>query len=249
MKKTIEYIREKKLKGELIPRTALYDFAFAQIAEEAGIDIINVGDTISKYMMGLNNTNKVSMDLLIEHAKAVRKGAPNCFVMGDMPFLSYVNKDVAIKNAARFIVEAEVDAVKLEGTMEVIPIIEYLTNAGIPVIGHTGVKLQSRQIIGSEKAVRENFLKVSKAMEDAGAIAIVYTEVPLDLACENYKNLSIPIMAAGCGEYTDSPMINFYELVGLSKTRRSFAKAYGDSYNLMLNSAKSFVDDVIKKNL
>ena len=115
MKKVdLNYILEKVKNGEKLSRTALYDYPMANIAEKAGIEIINVGDTMAKYVLGYDNTNKVGMDILVEHAKAVRKGAPNVFVMGDMPFLSYRNIDIAIENAGRFIVEADVDAVKLD---------------------------------------------------------------------------------------------------------------------------------------
>ena len=163
MKKVdLNYILEKVKNGEKLSRTALYDYPMANIAEKAGIEIINVGDTMAKYVLGYDNTNKVGMDILVEHAKAVRKGAPHAFVMGDMPFLSYRNIDVAIKNAGRFIVEADVDAVKLEGGLEIIPIIKALTDAGIAVIGHTGFSLQSRQIglgkTDEEKA--KDFLKI-----------------------------------------------------------------------------------------
>ena len=133
MKKVdLNYILEKVKNGEKLSRTALYDYPMANIAEKAGIEIINVGDTMAKYVLGYDNTNKIGMDILVEHAKAVRKGAPNAFVMGDMPFLSYRNIDVAIKNAGRFIVEADVDAVKLEGGLEIIPIIKALVDVGIP---------------------------------------------------------------------------------------------------------------------
>ena len=247
MKKVdLNYILEKVKNGEKLSRTALYDYPMANIAEKAGIEIINVGDTMAKYVLGYDNTNKIGMDILVEHAKAVRKGAPNAFVMGDMPFLSYRNIDVAIKNAGRFIVEADVDAVKLEGGLEIIPIIKALVDVGIPVIGHTGFSLQSREIglgkTNEEKA--KDFFKICREMEKAGVIAIVYTEVPLEVAKQNYEEATVPIFAAGCGEYTDSPIMNFYELLGFTEKRRKFAKAYDNLLEKSIEATRKFIEDV-----
>lgn len=218
----------------------------ASIADKAGIEIINVGDTMANYVLGYNNTNKIGMDILVEHAKSVRKGAPNAFIMGDMPFLSYRNIDIAIENAGRFIVEADVDAVKLEGGLEIIPIIKALTDVGIAVVGHTGFSLQSRKInfgkTDEEKA--KSFFEICKEMEKAGVIAIVYTEVPLEVAKQNYFKRKVPIFAAGCGEYTDSPMMNFYELLGFTEKRRKFAKAYDNLLDKSIQAAKKFVEDI-----
>ena len=240
------YIYDKMNKGERLPRTALYDYPMAKIAEEAGIEIINVGDTIAKYVFGYAHTNKVGMDIMVEHAKAVRRGAPNCFVMADMPFLSYRSESLALENAGRFIVEADVDAVKVEGGLEIIPIVKALTEAGIPTIGHTGLSLQSRAIgLGkSDEEKAEDFLRTCRELETAGAIALVYTEIVLETARLSFEKASIPILAAGCGTYTHSPMINMYELLGIATKLRSFAKTYDNQYQRSVNACMAFVEEV-----
>lgn len=245
-KVNLEYIYKMKKDNKKLARTALYNYPMARIASDAGIEIINVGDTLATYGLGFSSTNKVGLDILVEHAKAVRLGAPNSFVMGDMPFLSYTNEIEAIKNAGRYIKEADLDCVKVEGGFEIIKIIKSLTDAGIPVIGHTGLKLQSRAIglNKTKKEVEDDFLEICKEMENAGAIALVYTEVPEEIAKKNYESINIPIFAAGAGKYTDSPMINFYELLGLTENIRKFAKRYDNLYNKAVDAAKTFVEEV-----
>lgn len=247
----LNYILDKVEQKEKLARTALYDYQMAVIAEKSGVEIINVGDTIAKYVLGYKNTNKVGMDLLIEHAKAVRRGAPNTFIMGDMPFLSYRNAEVAILNAGRFIVEAEVDCVKVEGGLEVVPIIKALNDSGIMVIGHTGFTLQSRSIgiNQNEEEMTEYFVETCNEMQKAGAIALVYTEVPQKAAKRVYENKKVPIFAAGVGEYTDSPMMNFYELLGFTEKTRSFAKKYDNLLEKSIKATENFVKDIKENKL
>ncbi|MEI3141011.1 MAG: 3-methyl-2-oxobutanoate hydroxymethyltransferase [Lawsonibacter sp.] len=179
-KVTLSYILEKKANGEKLARTALYDYPMAVLAEEAGIEIINMGDSIATVMLGHKTTNEADLDIMIEHAKAVRAGTPSAFIMGDMPFLTYqISDEEAIRNAGRYIREAGMDCVKIEGGMEIVHTVEALTKAGIPVIAHTGLTPQKALQMGGYKTQGRDMLaaveliKEVAAFEKAGAIAVV----------------------------------------------------------------------------
>ncbi len=250
-KVTIQYMMEKKGKGEKMPRTVLYDYPMAVLAEEAGIEIINMGDSIANVMFGYSNTLPADLDVMIEHAKAVRRGAPSIFIMGDMPFLTYqVSIQQAIANAGRYIKEADMDCVKVEGGFEIIPTIESLTKAGIPTIGHTGLTPQSAAMLGGYKAqgrsaeLAYKLIKVVKAMEDAGAIAVVVEAVPSEVAKIIYERSTVPILGTGCGPYSDSPMINWYDMLGFYEWNPKFVKKYANLREDILSAVRNFIEDV-----
>jgi len=250
-KKTIEYLYRKKAQHERMPRTALYDYPMACIAEEAGIDIINVGDSIAMVMLGYENTLYAKLDLMIEHARAVRRGAPTAFIMGDMPFLSYQTSiPEAIRNAGRYLQEAGVDCVKIEGGLEVADTIAAVTRAGIPVIAHTGLTPQSVHVLGGYKTQGRDAASAVKLIESvcelerAGAIAIVVESVPSEVAKIIYERLSIPLLGTGVGPYNDSPMINMYDLLGFFDRTPKFAKKYGNIKAQAIEAASQFVREV-----
>lgn len=249
-KVTLATILDKKAKGEKLARTALYDYPMACLADEAGIEIINVGDSLATVMLGENSTIKATMDVMVEHAKAVRRGAPNCFIMGDMPYMTYQTSiDEAVKNAARYMVEADMDCVKMEGGLEIVPVIKACTKAAIPVIGHTGLTPQSAVMLGgyktqgrsAEAAVK--LIEVVSAFEKAGCIAVVVEAVPSDVAKIIYKRTSIPVLGSGCGPYSDSPMINWYDLLGFYARNPKFAKKYANIRESILEGASAFVEE------
>lgn len=249
-KVTIGYIMEKKAKGEKLSRTALYDFAMAELAEEAGIEIINMGDSIANITFGYASTTKADLDIMIEHAKAVRKGAPSVFIMGDMPFMSYqASIPEAIHNAGRYIREADMDCVKIEGGMEIVPTIEAVTKAGIPVIAHTGLTPQSALMLGGFKAQGRSaelalkLVDVVAAFEEAGAIAVVIEAVPAEVGKIIYERSGIPIFGTGCGPYSDSPMINWYDMLGFYERNPKFVKKYADVRSIILEAAGRFVKE------
>lgn len=252
MKKGIGYLYDKKRKNEKMPRTTLYDYPMAAIAEEAGIDIINVGDSIAMVMLGYENTIQAKLDVMIEHAKAVRRGAPTAFVMGDMPFLSYQTSiPKAIENAGRYMVDAGVDCVKIEGGTEIIKVVRALTAASIPVIAHTGLTPQSVLLLGgyrtqgrdAEAAV--SLIDTSLALEEAGAIALVMESVPDEVARIVHERLSIPLLGTGTGPHNDSPMVNLYDLLGFFERTPRFAKRYANLRADAVAATRAFVDDVI----
>lgn len=250
-KVTMEYIMDKKEKGEKLSRTVLYDYPMAVLAEEAGIEIINVGDSIANVTFGYDSTLPADLDIMVEHAKAVRRGAPSIFIMGDMPFLSYqISIGKAIKNAGRYLREAGMDCVKVEGGMEIIPLITALTQAGIPTIGHTGLTPQSAILLGGYKTqgrsaeVAYKLIKVVKAMEEAGAIAVVVEAVPSEVAKIIYERSIIPILGTGVGPYSDSPMINTYDLLGFFEKNPKFVKKYANLRADIITAYKAFIEDV-----
>jgi 3-methyl-2-oxobutanoate hydroxymethyltransferase len=251
MKKGIAYLNEKKAKGEKMPRTALYDYPMACIAEEAGIDIINVGDSIAMVMFGYDSTIYAKLDVMVEHAKAVRRGAPSAFIMGDMPFLSY-QKSIpeAVANAGRYMVESGVDCVKMEGNLEVLDAMVAVTQAGIPVIGHTGLTPQKVNLLGGYKTQGRDaqsalqLIKTVQELEKAGAIAILVESVPDEVAKEIYERVSVPILGTGTGIYNDAPMINIYDMLGYVDRVPRFAKRYADIKLESVTAVKRFVQEV-----
>ncbi|MFZ7101219.1 MAG: 3-methyl-2-oxobutanoate hydroxymethyltransferase [Peptococcaceae bacterium] len=249
-KVTIGYILEKKAKGEKLSRTALYDYPMAVLAEEAGIEIINMGDSIANITFGYASTTKADLDIMIEHAKAVRKGAPSAFIMGDMPFMTYqASIAEAVHNAGRYIREADMDCVKIEGGLEIVPVIEALTKAGIPVIAHTGLTPQSALMLGGFKAQGRSaelalkLIEVVAAFEEAGAIAVVIEAVPAEVGKIIYERSSIPILGTGCGPYSDSPMINWYDMLGFYEHNPKFVKKYADIRSVILEAAGRFIKE------
>jgi 3-methyl-2-oxobutanoate hydroxymethyltransferase len=250
-KVTIAYMYEKKAKGEKMARTALYDYPMAVLAEEAGIEIINMGDSIANVMFGYHTTVKADLDVMIEHAKAVRLGAPSAYIMGDMPFMSYqASISEAIHNAGRYIVEADMDCVKVEGGMEIVPLIDALTKAGIPTIGHTGLTPQTAVMLGGFKTQARSaetaykLIEVVEAFEQAGCVAVVVEAVPAEVAKYIYERCTIPFFGTGCGPYSDSPMINWYDLLGFYTKAPRFAKIYGNVRQNILDAAGAFVEEV-----
>jgi 3-methyl-2-oxobutanoate hydroxymethyltransferase len=252
MKKDIGYLYEKKRKGERMPRTALYDYPMACIAEEAGIEIINVGDSIAMVVFGYDSTIYAKLDVMIEHAKAVKRGAPTAFIMGDMPFLSYQKSTrEAIENAGRYMVEAGVDCVKMEGNLEIVETIAAVTQAGIPVIGHTGLTPQSVNLLGGFKTQGRDaqsalqLIETVQAFEKAGAIAVLVESVPSEVAKLIYERASIPILGTGIGPYNDAPMINIYDMLGFVDRVPRFAKRYADLKAAAVMATQNFVAEVI----
>ncbi|GHV40947.1 3-methyl-2-oxobutanoate hydroxymethyltransferase [Synergistales bacterium] len=250
-RKGISYLYEKKAKGEKMARTALYDYPMACIAEEAGIDIINVGDSIAMVTFGYEDTLGAKLDVMVEHAKAVRRGAPSAFIMGDMPFGSYQTSDAdAVRNAARYMTEAGMDCVKIEGGEEIIPLIKRLTQASIPVIAHSGLTPQAVNLLGGYKTQGRNseaaykLIQNALAFEEAGAICVLLESIPQEVAKEVYARLTVPFLGTGVGPYSDAPMINIYDFLGYSEKTPKFAKKYADAKSLSVEAAKTFVKEV-----
>lgn len=234
MKKTILTFKNMKKKGEPITWITAYSYPMAFSAEKAGIDMILVGDSGGMVELGYQTTNPVTMDEMIQLAKAARKGAPNTFIVGDMPQGSYeISDEEAVKNAMRFIKEAGCDAIKLEGGLRVSSRIKAITNAGIVVIGHLGLTPQSTASFGGYRVqgkTIESFEEIMKdafIVQEAGAELLLLEAMPSQSAEQVAKQLNIPVLGIGTGHLVDGQLIIMHDLLGFYPNFRPwFAKCY-----------------------
>ena len=227
-------IINKKLHGEKIIMLTAYEASFARMVDDSGVDIILVGDSLGMVVLGYDSTVPVTMEEMLHHAKAVRRGAEHAFVVGDMPFLSYqVSACEAITNAGRFLKEAGCDAVKLEGGEEVAETVRSLVRAGIPVMGHIGLtpqtagKLGGYKVQGRDVDSARELIAAAKALEDAGAFAVVLECLPDKLAKLISEAIAIPTIGIGAGPDCDGQVLVTQDLLGMfEKFVPSFVKTY-----------------------
>ncbi len=251
-KKTILDFYEMKKKGEQVTWVTAYDFPTATFAENAGIDMILVGDSLGMVVLGYEGTNAVTMADCISHCQAVRRGAPKTWIVGDMPFMSYQVSDAsAVENAGRFIKEAAVDCIKLEGGIRVASRIRAITDAGIPVIGHLGLTPQSSGQLGGFKAQGRDVknarlvIEDSLAVEQAGAYALLLEAVPPELTKFIQNKLSIPVYSIGAGP-ADGQLMICGDLLGMFQAfTPKFVKKYADVAQVETDAFKAYIDDVL----
>ena len=255
MKKvTIHTLLEKKQKREPITWLTAYDLSMAQMEEKAGIDIILVGDSIGMTVFGYDSTLPVTMDLLIPHTQAVRKGAPNVFLIGDMPYMTYqVSKEVAIRNAGRFMAECGCDAIKLEGGREVVQTVEALIKATIPVVAHLGLTPQSIAMFGGFKAQGRNaagalrIIEDAQALEKAGVMMILLEAVPPEVGKIVTQRSQVPVIGIGAGPHTDGQCLVVHDMLGMFEAfTPKFAKKYADIREQTIKAFQVFMDEVNK---
>ena len=251
MKKRINVFSQKKGKEKLTLLTA-YDYSTASILDEAGIDAILVGDSLGMVFQGNDDTLSVTVDEMIYHARAVRRGAPDAFLIVDMPYLSYhITKEETIYNAGRFIKEAGAEAVKLEGGEEIIDKIEALLAAKIPVMGHLGLTPQSVNIFGGYK-IQGKILEQAKKiihnamlLQKAGVFAIVLEGIPEKLAEIITKKLNIPTIGIGAGRFVDGQILVINDIFGTYKELTpKFAKRFCNVGIEMKNGIEAFIKEV-----
>ncbi len=222
MKKTIPVFRQMVEKGEKIVYLTAYDYLTAKYAEKAGIDMILVGDSLGMVTLGYDKTFPVTMEDMISHSKSVRRGAPNTFIVGDMPFMSYqVSNEEAIRNAGRFVKEADCDCVKLEGAgPEICERVRAISGAGIMVMGHIGLTPQFEAQLGGYKAQGKSvdaalkLMDEAKRLEEAGAWAILVEGVPAIVGKAITEAAGIPILGIGAGSYTHGQLLIYADMVG-----------------------------------
>jgi 3-methyl-2-oxobutanoate hydroxymethyltransferase len=241
-----------KKEGKKVTWLTAYDYPTATFAEAAGLDMLLVGDSLGMCVYGYPGTVPVTMDQCIVHSEAVRRGAPNTFVIGDMPFLSYQVSDAdAIINAGRFLKEASVDAVKLEGGKRVASRIRALVDAGILVCGHIGLTPQSSGQLGGHKAQGRTVesarmvIEDALAVQEAGAQLILLEAIPPEVAGFIAKKLSIPVYSIGAGPECDGQLLIIADLIGQFQAfSPKFVKKYADVATVVTNAMKAYVNDV-----
>ena len=252
MRNTVSTCREQKAKGEEISMLTAYDYSTAKLMDEAGINGILVGDSLGMVMLGYEDTLPVTMEDMIHHTAAVCRGAKNTLVVGDMPFMSYqVSVEEAVYNAGRLMKEGRCQAVKLEGGASVCPQIRAITNASIPVMAHIGLTPQSINAFGgfkvqgkSEEAAKK-LLEDAKAVEEAGAFAVVLECVPAKLAELISKSISIPTIGIGAGAGCDGQILVYQDMLGLfSDFTPKFVKKYANVGEMMTQAFRDYIADV-----
>jgi 3-methyl-2-oxobutanoate hydroxymethyltransferase len=227
-------LHAKKRDGKKITMLTAYDYPMARIVDDAGIDVILVGDSLGMVVLGYDSTVPVTMDEMIHHAKAVRRGTKFAFLIGDMPFMSYqISKEEAIRNAGRFMKEALCDAVKLEGGDEVLEVTKAIIDAGIPVLGHLGLtpqtvsKLGGYKVQGKDQKSADKILEQALKLEKAGCFAIILECMPDKVSEIITKALNIPTISCGAGVSCDGQVLVTNDMVGLfDKFVPKFVKQY-----------------------
>jgi 3-methyl-2-oxobutanoate hydroxymethyltransferase len=245
-------IRNMKNQGEKIVMITAYDAATANIIDEAGVDIVLVGDSLGNVIQGLPNTLSVTMDEMIYHTKIVSRGVKRAHLSGDMPFMSYqASKEDAIRNAGRFIKEAGAESVKLEINENYLDTIYAVSKAGIPVMGHIGLCPQSIHMMGGykiqgrEEHEAKKLLELAKAIEEAGAFLLVLESIPQELAKKITESISIPTIGIGAGPFCDGQVLVINDLVGISpEPIPRFVKRYANLREIMLKAVRDFIDEV-----
>jgi 3-methyl-2-oxobutanoate hydroxymethyltransferase len=255
-KPTIPTLFKKVEDGIPITWLTCYDYPTAYLQEQAGIDMILVGDSLGMTMLGYESTLPVTMEDMIRHSQAVRRGAPNVFVIGDMPYMSYQpSVESAIRNAGRFMAEAGCDAIKLEGGVEMCDRIEGIVKAGIPAIGHLGLTPQSVSALGGFKvqgkgaAQAKKIIDSAKALENAGAFMILLEMVP-DRVCKliTERAENCIIMSLGSGPDAHGQLLIYHDMFGLyPRFKPRMAKLFGNAGEVILNGLKGYVQEVTEK--
>ena len=251
-KRTIKDITRMKKAGEKITMLTAYDASFAQLLDSAGVDVLLVGDSLGMVLLGYESTVPVSMDEMIHHASAVKRGTQNALLVGDMPFMSYqVSIEEAVRNGGRFLKEAGCDAVKLEGGIEVCETVQALVRAGISVMGHIGLTPQTAgqlggyRVQGKDAESARKLLADAQALEKAGAFGVVLECIPDSLAGLITESLTIPTIGIGAGVNCDGQVLVSHDLLGMfEKFVPSFVKKYANLAPQMKEAVASFMEEV-----
>ncbi|MGL5346618.1 MAG: 3-methyl-2-oxobutanoate hydroxymethyltransferase [Peptostreptococcaceae bacterium] len=251
-KKSIIDLMNMKKNNEKVAWVTAYDYPTASFAEQAGLDMLLVGDSLGMVVLGYNGTIPVTMDDCIRHCQAVRRGAPNTMVVGDMPFGSYQSSpEDAVKNAVRFLKEADVDAVKLEGGRRVLPQIQAISDAGIVVCGHIGLTPQSSGQLGGFKAqgrdvnsARE-LIKDAIAIQEAGARFLLLEAIPPEVTEFISKKLSIPVYSIGAGIPCDGQLTICSDMLGMFQAfTPKFVKKYTNIAEIATQAFREYVQEI-----
>jgi 3-methyl-2-oxobutanoate hydroxymethyltransferase len=252
MRVTVNQIREMKQKGEKITMITAYDYTTAKVVDEVGIPLILVGDSLGMVVLGYESTIPVTMEVMLHHTKAVVRGVKNAMVVGDMPFMTYhVSVEDALRNAARFIQEAGCQAVKLEGGVTVADKVKRIVECGIPVMGHIGLTPQSIHAFGGFKVqgktpeAASRLLEDARALEKAGAFAIVLETVPAPLAALITRQVNVPTIGIGAGIGCNGQVQVVHDVLGLySDFVPKHAKQYAKLAEVIKNALTEYFNEV-----
>ncbi len=233
-----------------------YDYPTACFMEQAGVDMLLVGDSLGMTVLGYDSTLPVTMDIMIPHAQAVRRGSPNAWLIGDMPYMTYQpSAETAIRNAGRFMAEAACDAIKLEGGAEVADRVQNVVKMGIPVMGHLGLTPQSVSALGGFRVQGRSAAQAKKivddaaALQDAGVFAILLEMVP-DRVCQLIsQRATVPIISLGSGPHAHGQLLIFHDMFGLyPKFTPKMARVYGNAGQVIVDGLKQYVQDVTTRD-
>jgi len=255
-KVTVSTLKKKKDRGEKIVTLTAYDYFTSRMMNEAGIDLILVGDSLGMVVLGYENTVPVTMEDMLHHTRAVVRGNSRCLVVADMPFLSYqVSDEEALHNAGRFVQEAGAQAVKLEGGEEMAPLVNKMVRAGIPVMGHIGLLPQdilkdgAYIVRGKDNGSAKKLLEDARALEEAGAFAVVLECVSAKVAGEISSALAIPTIGIGSGPLCDGQILVSHDLLGIfDEFKPKFVKQYAQLNEIMLKALREYKKDVEEKS-
>jgi 3-methyl-2-oxobutanoate hydroxymethyltransferase len=255
-KMTTHQLQEMKNRGEKISMLTAYDYSYAKIVDDAGIDVILVGDSASNVMAGHDSTLPITLDQMIYHAQSVIRAVDRALVVVDMPFGSYQgNSSEALRSAIRIMKESGAHAVKLEGGSEVIDSVKRILSAGIPVMGHLGLTPQSIYKFGTytvrAKEVEEasKLIEDAKLLEEAGCFGLVLEKIPAKLAKEVSQQLTIPTIGIGAGSNVDGQVLVLHDLLGVTKEfSPRFLRRYANMYDDMKNAVEEYIKDVKSKD-
>ncbi|WP_310602413.1 3-methyl-2-oxobutanoate hydroxymethyltransferase [Anaerosporobacter sp.] len=251
MKNTIITILEQKKKKDKITMLTAYDYSMAKLMDEAGVNAILVGDSLGMVMLGYEDTLSVTMEDMIHHTAAVERGTANAFVVADMPFMSYQTSVYdAVYNAGRLMKEGHANAVKLEGGASVCPQIKAIVEASIPVVGHLGLTPQSINALGGfivqgkSEEEAEKLIEAAKAIEEAGAFAIVLECVPAKLAALISESIHIPTIGIGAGAGCDGQVLVYQDMLAMfSGFKPKFVKCFADVGRMMKDAFKQYIEE------
>lgn len=243
---------DMKKNNEKIAMVTAYDYPSAKIAEQAGVEMILVGDSLGMVVLGYDSTIPVTVDDMIHHGKAVVRGAGDTYVVVDMPFMSYhISLEDSLKNAMRIYQETQAQALKLEGAGSILPTIERLTEGGIPIVGHLGLTPQSVNVLGGykvqgkQKEAAEQLLQDALAVERSGAIALVLECVPKELAALITEQLTIPTIGIGAGASCDGQVLVYHDIMNYGVNRLpKFVRTYEDANRTFTGAIERYVKEV-----
>ena len=253
-KVTVLDLPRKRDKGERITMLTAFDYATGKLADEAGIDVLLVGDSLGMVILGRQHTVSVTMEEVLHHCEGVAAGAKNPLLVGDMPFLSYqVDEKEAIRNAGRFLKEGRMDVVKVEGGTEIAPTVKAIVDAGIPVMGHIGLtpqhvsKFGGYRVQGKDVASAKALIEDALALEDAGLFCLSLEAVPAPVSKLITERVHIPTIGIGSGPHCDGQTLLIYDLVGLfDRFVPKYVKQYAKIWPIMLEAVQTYRSEVLE---